>query len=170
MAADNPDQDLTQYFPVCNDFIHGARLRKDCNVLIHCLAGMSRSVTIAIAYIMSVSDLHWRDALRVVRVGRRIANPNSGFQIQLQDFENNKVDEERMRMKERFPSLALRQSDIEYMYRALEHFETMIAARDLCHYNCKRNENCPTGEKISTQYNDIILFFHVCLCFKLERR
>jgi atypical dual specificity phosphatase len=158
-AADNVDQDLTQYFPVCNDFIHGARLRKDCNVLIHCLAGMSRSVTIAIAYIMSVSDLHWRDALRVVRVGRRIANPNAGFQLQLQDFENNKVDEERRRMKERFPSLALRQSDLEYMYRALEHFDTMIASRDLCHYNCKRNENCPTGEKslFRSNNNDFVL-------------
>ena len=55
---------------------------------------------------MSVSHLCWRDALRVVRVGRKIANPNAGFQIQLQDFENNRVDEERRRMKERFPSLA----------------------------------------------------------------
>jgi atypical dual specificity phosphatase len=145
MAADNPDQDLSQFFSVCNDFIHGARLRKDCNVLIHCLAGMSRSVTICIAYIMSVSQLNWRDALRVVRVGRKIANPNAGFQIQLQDFENNKLLEERRRMKERFPSLAVCDTDQEYMYRALEHFDTMIASRDLCHFNCKRNENCPTG-------------------------
>jgi atypical dual specificity phosphatase len=55
---------------------------------------------------MSVSHLNWRDALRVVRVGRKIANPNTGFQIQLHDFEMNKVDEERRRMKERYPSLA----------------------------------------------------------------
>lgn len=34
MASDSPDQNLTQYFPVCNDFIHAARLR-DGNVLIH---------------------------------------------------------------------------------------------------------------------------------------
>lgn len=145
MAADNPDQDLLQFFPVCNDFIHGARLRRDCNVLIHCLAGMSRSVTVCVAYIMSISNLNWHDALRVVRVGRKIANPNSGFQIQLQDFENNRLCEERRRMKERFPSLALIETDQEYMYRALEHFDTMIATRDLCHFNCKRNENCPTG-------------------------
>lgn len=151
MAADAPDQDLSQFFSVCNDFIHGARLRKDCNVLIHCLAGMSRSVTICIAYVMSISNLNWRDALRVVRVGRKIANPNAGFQIQLQEFEN-KVDEERRRMKERFPSLAIHEHDQDYIYRALEHFETMIASRDLCHYNCKRNENCPTGTCI---YNEI---------------
>lgn len=148
MAADTPDQDLSQFFSVCNDFIHGARLRRDCNVLIHCLAGMSRSVTICVVYVMSISSLNWRDALKVVRVGRKIANPNSGFQIQLQDFENNKVDEERRRMKERFPSLMLLDSDTDYMYRALEHFDKMIATRDLCHFNCKRNENCPTGMPI----------------------
>lgn len=148
MAADTPDQDLSQFFSVCNDFIHGARLRRDCNVLIHCLAGMSRSVTICVVYVMSISSLNWRDALKVVRVGRKIANPNSGFQIQLQDFENNKVDEERRRMKERFPSLMLLESDQDYMYRALEHFDKMIATRDLCHFNCKRNENCPTGTPI----------------------
>lgn len=148
LAADNPDQDLSQFFSVCNDFIHGARLRKDCNVLIHCLAGMSRSVTICVAYIMSTSNLNWRDALRVVRVGRKIANPNAGFQIQLQEFENNKVDMERLRMKERFPSLALRDTDQEYIYLSLKHFDSMIASRDLCHFNCKRNENCPTDKNI----------------------
>ena len=55
---------------------------------------------------MSVSHISWRDALRVVRVGRKIANPNTGFQLQLQDFEQNKADEERRRMKERYPSVA----------------------------------------------------------------
>lgn len=55
---------------------------------------------------MSVSNLSWRDALRVVRVGRKIANPNTGFQLQLQDFEINKLEEERRRMKERYPSVA----------------------------------------------------------------
>lgn len=60
----------------------------------------------SIAYIMSVSHISWRDALRVVRVGRKIANPNTGFQLQLQDFELNKADEERRRMKERYPSIA----------------------------------------------------------------
>lgn len=68
MASDTPDQNLSQYFPVCNDFIHAARLR-DGNVLIHCLAGMSRSVTVAVAYIMSVTNLSWREALKVVRTG-----------------------------------------------------------------------------------------------------
>ncbi|KAI8426128.1 hypothetical protein MSG28_005080 [Choristoneura fumiferana] len=93
MASDSPDQNLTQYFALCNDFIHAARLREG-NVLIHwneSLAGMSRSVTVAVAYIMSVTPLSWREALKVVRAGRAVANPNLGFQRQLQEFETYKL-------------------------------------------------------------------------------
>ncbi|KAE8748897.1 hypothetical protein FOCC_FOCC004302, partial [Frankliniella occidentalis] len=92
MASDTPDQNLQQYFSLCNDFIHGARLRGG-NVLIHCLAGMSRSVTVAVAYIMSVTSLSWKEALKVVRVGRAVANPNFGFQRQLQEFESCRLAE-----------------------------------------------------------------------------
>lgn len=113
---------------------------------------------------MSVSHLNWHEALRVVRVGRKIANPNSGFQIQLQDFENNKLTEERRRMKERFPSLAIHDQDLDYIYRALEHFERMIATRDLCHFNCKRNENCPTGKLwiLNEHLLHVVLLFYFC--------
>lgn len=118
---------------------------------------------------MSISNLNWREALRVVRVGRKIANPNTGFQLQLQDFENNKVDEERRRMKERFPSLAIHESDQEYMYRALEHFDTMIASRDLCHYNCKRNENCPTGTWMLHELALWVFYSFALLCIPCLR-
>lgn len=64
MASDNPEQNLSQYFTITNDFVHAARLREG-NVLIHCLAGMSRSITVCIAYIISVTDLNWRDGLKV---------------------------------------------------------------------------------------------------------
>lgn len=54
---------------------------------------MSRSVTVAVAYIMSVTNLSWKEALKVVRAGRAVANPNIGFQKQLQDFENIRLAE-----------------------------------------------------------------------------
>lgn len=54
---------------------------------------MSRSVTVAVAYIMSATNLPWKDALKVVRAGRAVANPNLGFQKQLQDFEDTKLIE-----------------------------------------------------------------------------
>lgn len=56
---------------------------------------MSRSVTVTVAYIMSVTELNWKDALKVVRAGRAVANPNFGFQKQLQEFENTRLAEVR---------------------------------------------------------------------------
>ncbi|XP_055600934.1 mucin-1 [Uranotaenia lowii] len=144
MAADTPDQNLSQYFSVCNDFIHSARL-KDGNVLIHCLAGMSRSVTVAVAYIMTVTPLDWKEALKVVRAGRAIANPNLGFQNQLQEFESCKLLEERKRLKERFPSLALETVDREQCTLALDHYETLLENNGVCEGQCKFGKDCPTG-------------------------
>ena len=57
------------------------------------LAGMSRSVTIVIAYIMSITTLRWNEALKVVRGARAVSNPNSGFQKQLQEFESTRLIE-----------------------------------------------------------------------------
>ncbi|XP_058458327.1 uncharacterized protein DDB_G0271670 isoform X2 [Malaya genurostris] len=144
MAADTPDQNLSQYFSVCNDFIHAARL-KDGNVLIHCLAGMSRSVTVAVAYIMTVTPLNWKEALKVVRAGRAIANPNLGFQNQLQEFETSKLLDERKRLKERFPSLALEDNDREQCFVALDHFEILLENKGVCEGQCKFGKDCPTG-------------------------
>ena len=50
------------------------------------LAGISRSVTIAAAYIISVTGLSVAEALQAVRSSRTIANPNFGFQKQLYDY------------------------------------------------------------------------------------
>ncbi|EDS45717.1 jnk stimulatory phosphatase [Culex quinquefasciatus] len=144
MAADTPDQNLSQYFSVCNDFIHAARLKGGC-VLIHCLAGMSRSVTVAVAYIMSVTPLSWKEALKVVRTGRAIANPNLGFQNQLQEFENSKLLEERKRLKERFPSLALESNDREQCFVALDQYEVLLENKGVCEGQCKFGKDCPTG-------------------------
>uniref|UniRef100_A0A0A9YY25 Dual specificity protein phosphatase 15 n=2 Tax=Lygus hesperus TaxID=30085 RepID=A0A0A9YY25_LYGHE len=144
MASDTPDQNLTQYFSICNDFIHAARLRGG-NVLIHCLAGMSRSVTVAVAYIMSVTTLNWKEALKVVRVGRSVANPNSGFQQQLEEFEMSKLYDERRRLKERFPSLALSATDEAECHLILQSYEGLLLSRNLCEGNCAMGEVCPTG-------------------------
>ncbi|XP_076272772.1 dual specificity protein phosphatase 22 isoform X2 [Rhynchophorus ferrugineus] len=144
MASDTPDQNLTQYFSLCNDFIHAARLR-DGNVLIHCLAGMSRSVTVAVAYIMSVTTLNWKDALKVVKAGRNVANPNLGFQQQLEQFECTALAEERRRLKERYPSLALVYKDQEQCALMLNNYEELLQSRSICEGKCALGETCPTG-------------------------
>ena len=58
-------------------------------LLFFSLAGISRSVTIVAAYIISVTGLSVSEALQAIRSSRSIANPNFGFQKQLFDFEVN---------------------------------------------------------------------------------
>ncbi|XP_037314813.2 dual specificity protein phosphatase 22-B isoform X2 [Pungitius pungitius] len=57
------------------------------------LAGVSRSVTLVVAYIMTVTGLGWQEALAAVRVVRPCAGPNLGFQRQLQEFEATQADQ-----------------------------------------------------------------------------
>jgi protein-tyrosine phosphatase len=60
-------------------------------VYIFSLAGVSRSVTVTAAYMMTVTNYGWKDCLNAVRGARSYANPNFGFQRQLQTFDVEKV-------------------------------------------------------------------------------
>ena len=61
----------------------------DCFYWIFSVAGISRSVTITAAYIMSVTDINHQEAFQVIRSARNAANPNIGFQRQLYEFETS---------------------------------------------------------------------------------
>jgi len=124
-ASDSAEQDLSQYFTECIQFIHTARLNKGA-VLVHCLAGVSRSVTITVAYVMSVTELGWRDALNVVRVSRTCASPNFGFQRQLHEFQFNKVSQERERLVAEFGESSF--DDKEDCQRLLEMSKAALHA------------------------------------------
>uniref|UniRef100_A0A8B9PWA2 Dual specificity phosphatase 22 n=1 Tax=Apteryx owenii TaxID=8824 RepID=A0A8B9PWA2_APTOW len=100
-AADSPSQNLARHFRESIKFIHECRLTGE-GCLVHCLAGVSRSVTLVIAYIMTITDFGWEDALSVVRAARSCANPNMGFQRQLQEFEKHDVDQFRQWLKEEY--------------------------------------------------------------------
>lgn len=92
--ADTPDQNLSQHFHECIQFIHDARASGG-SVLVHCLAGVSRSVTVSVAYIATVTEHDWMVCLDAVRQARTVANPNYGFQKQLHAFQENELQKER---------------------------------------------------------------------------
>ncbi|XP_009581675.1 PREDICTED: dual specificity protein phosphatase 22-A-like, partial [Fulmarus glacialis] len=51
------------------------------------LAGVSRSTTILVAYLMTVTELGWEDCLAATKAVRSYVSPNFGFQQQLQEYE-----------------------------------------------------------------------------------
>ncbi|XP_033263912.1 dual specificity protein phosphatase 22 isoform X2 [Orcinus orca] len=60
---------------------------------------------------MTVTDFGWEDALRTVRAGRSCANPNLGFQRQLQEFEEHQVCQFRQWLKEEYGESPLRDAE-----------------------------------------------------------
>lgn len=57
-------------------------------VLVHCFAGISRSATICIAYLMLTENLSMHQALEFTRRLRPCVSPNFNFMGQLLSFEN----------------------------------------------------------------------------------
>lgn len=57
-------------------------------MLVHCLAGVSRSVTVTLAYLMHTRALSLNDAFMLVRDRKPDVSPNFHFMQQLQSFES----------------------------------------------------------------------------------
>lgn len=85
--TDTHSQDLATHFPVAIRFIDDAR-RKGSAVLVHCLAGVSRSVTVTLAYLMHARSLCLNDAFSLVRARKPDVSPNFHFMQQLHSFES----------------------------------------------------------------------------------
>jgi len=85
-ATDDDEQNLIQFFPEAIAFIHKAR-KNGVNCLVHCIGGVSRSSTMVIAYVMTLTGWSWRQAFECVKGRHMRACPNGNFQRQLKEFE-----------------------------------------------------------------------------------
>jgi len=85
-AEDSTDYDISPYFKESFEFIERF-INEEKNVLVHCLAGVSRSCTIVLSYlIQKYPDLILNDADYLVFRRRPFTNPNSAFLEQLETF------------------------------------------------------------------------------------
>ena len=72
-------------FYECIKFIDNVK-EKGGRVLVHCIQGISRSVTLVMAYLIYKNKLTYDKAFNLVQSKREISSPNFGFSIQLQNF------------------------------------------------------------------------------------
>ena len=64
-------------------------MNSKCGILIHCLAGVSRSATITIAYLMSRRSIVFDKAYAQVEAKKKNISPNMDFLMQLRDYETH---------------------------------------------------------------------------------
>lgn len=76
-------ENIAQHFNDCYDFIEKSK----GNVYIHCAAGISRSPTIVIAYLMRKNRKKFSETFEFVKSRRKYVNPNEGFINQLKEYE-----------------------------------------------------------------------------------
>lgn len=84
---DHSSQDIARHFYNVFDFIEKAR-RRGGRVFVHCVKGISRSPTMAIAYLMWYKRIGMYKALDFIRQARPVVDPNAGFIFQLTEWEH----------------------------------------------------------------------------------
>mmetsp|Transcript_25805 Transcript_25805/g.43274 ORF Transcript_25805/g.43274 Transcript_25805/m.43274 type:complete len:413 (+) Transcript_25805:120-1358(+) len=101
-VKDEADAPLAEYFDATFEFITRARA-EGRGVLVHCVAGRSRSASVLIAFLMKQDHLNFSQALSQIKLYRGV-NPNAGFVAQLHHFAKKhglpSEDKEYLRMGE----------------------------------------------------------------------
>ncbi|XP_078523190.1 dual specificity protein phosphatase 18-like isoform X2 [Lissotriton helveticus] len=85
-VADSPDVSLLSYFDVVADKIHSVETMGG-RTLLHCVAGVSRSAALCLAYLMKYNAMSLLVAHTWLKSCRPIVRPNNGFWIQLIIYE-----------------------------------------------------------------------------------
>jgi dual specificity phosphatase 12 len=75
-VEDHDQFNISSIFDTTFEFIE--RARKSTNILIHCYAGISRSATVLIAYLMRKLEIGVREAMDMVQRRRWQIYPNNG--------------------------------------------------------------------------------------------
>ena len=86
-ALDTENTDLTKNFEKTNRFIEEAYENNE-KVLIHCMAGRSRSASIVIAFLIKTFGITPETCIDIIKSKRDIIGPNKAFLQQLKKYYN----------------------------------------------------------------------------------
>lgn len=82
--------DISQHFGKALQFIEHAR-GEGCSVLVHCRAGISRSATVIMAYLIQYYQYSLEEAFDFIKLKHPYISPNFNFMGQLLQFQNQKT-------------------------------------------------------------------------------
>lgn len=82
MIADDPKQQILNLLPEAYEWME-EHINKNTNILVHCAAGISRSASFVIAYVMKKNKMGLKQAHEFVKSRRSVIFPNSGFLLAL---------------------------------------------------------------------------------------
>ncbi|XP_022765224.1 protein-tyrosine-phosphatase MKP1-like isoform X1 [Durio zibethinus] len=105
---DSPSEDITSILYDVFDYFEDVR-EQGGRVFVHCFQGVSRSTSLAIAYLMWREGQSFDDAFQYVKAARGIADPNMGFACQL------------LQCQKRVHAFPLSPSSLLRMYRIAPH-------------------------------------------------
>jgi protein-tyrosine phosphatase len=90
--ADSPHEDIVTIIKEMKTFMDTAR--EEGGIFVHCVAGISRSASVVIAYIMQMENMTLDEAEKFVRSKRPCVKPNEGFETQLKGLEKEFLKEQ----------------------------------------------------------------------------
>ncbi|XP_055629681.1 dual specificity protein phosphatase 18-like [Toxorhynchites rutilus septentrionalis] len=85
-VKDNREEDLERYFDQIADRIE-QEYQRDGVILVHCVAGVSRSASLCLAYLIKYHQMSLKDAYNHVKTKRPQIRPNVAFVKQLMEYE-----------------------------------------------------------------------------------
>lgn len=95
-AYDDESQDITQYFDKCNQFIANV-LTEGGKVLIHCMAGRSRSVSIFLAFLINVIQGNFNQSILILDTDNDVSNEAEYKQISNDNIRKNNNNQTNIR-------------------------------------------------------------------------
>jgi len=82
---DDPGFPINKYFTVGSAFLSHVETARG-RALVHCIAGVSRSVSLVVAHLIIAHRMTLHDAYKHVRACRTLVQPNNGFKMALGKF------------------------------------------------------------------------------------
>lgn len=84
---DDSSSNILAHLDQIVDKINDVITQRNAHVLVHCVAGVSRSATVVIAYLMKYTHMSLRNAFNYCYGLRPVVRPNNGFMAQLISYE-----------------------------------------------------------------------------------